>query len=440
MSLSSSRPPRSRHLMFTVNNWNPGHVEKLKGAAALEDNIKYMIFQSEIGEDGKTPHLQGYVQLKQAWAAQTFVNKTKCLKAWCETKVGANSDAMRDYCRKDETHDSKIRYEYGEYQSVSAGNKKKSSAGGKATQAKWKQFHEAVKADPNIGRLAGQFPEFVYRYSNGVKTVINSIQSVSKRTQKTCVHVFYGPPGVGKTQKAHELGGPNAYFQESQNGMWWCNYDGKSTVILDDFHGNIKFDYFKKLTDKYPMQVEVKGGMVNFNPSCLIVTSNKHPSEWWKPDVLGSHGLAALFRRIHVLQHWDEETKSFIDDTLLTFRPLWDEGCTCLTRTATNEDFAPTPVLSESSQDDQEVQPEVEADPAPNTDLKRKLFPDIPAPPKKVKTQLMAKQPPRSPWVKLHHSKARKQIVVHPDSDSDSDCYDLSTENSSDVSDDLEEM
>lgn len=39
---------------------------------------------------------------------------------------------------------------------------------------------------------------------------------------------------------------------------------------------------FLKVTDKYPLKVQVKGGYV---PACwtrIIITTNIHPKDWWK--------------------------------------------------------------------------------------------------------------------------------------------------------------
>jgi hypothetical protein len=63
-------------------------------------------------------------------------------------------------------------------------------------------------------------------------------------------------------------------------------------VILDEFYGQLPFSYMLKLMDRYPLRVEVKGGVIHFRAKLLIITSNKPWTEFydlehdWKPAFL----------------------------------------------------------------------------------------------------------------------------------------------------------
>jgi hypothetical protein len=66
---------------------------------------------------------------------------------------------------------------------------------------------------------------------------------------------------------------------------------------LDEFNGTIKYTTLLRMLDCYPLQLEIKGGMVAFNPDVIIITSNKPPNQWYFQDNINfDHG--ALLRRL----------------------------------------------------------------------------------------------------------------------------------------------
>lgn len=313
---------RSRGWICTLNNYN--EVEYAKVVSFASDCCQYACIGKEVGKTG-TPHLQIYFQMKTSYSGQTLKNKTST-RMW----VGiANAPAKsREYCMKDGDF-----LEVGEFKDTLVAKAKGQARGGESTKKMWEELNTQVSNGVDANGIRNAFPHLYYRYAPGIHKGIGIANAVKPRTSKTCVHVLVGPPGVGKTTAAMALTHNNGYFQNSQNGMWWDNYDGKQPAVLDDFHGNMKFDYWKRLTDAYPMQVEVKGGMMNFNSKLIVITSNQHPESWWSAEVLGTHGLAALFRRINRLQIWDEEKECFGDYQWLEgggpVRQLWKDGCIC---------------------------------------------------------------------------------------------------------------
>ena len=52
------------------------------------------------------------------------------------------------------------------------------------------------------------------------------------------------------------------------------------------------------LNPRYPVLVEIKGGMVSLNAETIYITSNLHPNDWY-PD-LDVETKAALIRRLNI--------------------------------------------------------------------------------------------------------------------------------------------
>lgn len=53
-------------------------------------------------------------------------------------------------------------------------------------------------------------------------------------------------------------------------------------MIIDDYRCNFcTFSNLLRLLDRYPQQVECKGGTLQFNAKTIIITAPKHPRVMW---------------------------------------------------------------------------------------------------------------------------------------------------------------
>jgi hypothetical protein len=112
------------------------------------------------------------------------------------------------------------------------------------------------------------------------------------------VYVRIGPPGTGKTKWMDDTYGiGNWVTAPDNNGQWFDNCD-HDVILFDDVEARAipTTSQFKRLTDRYPIQVPVKGGFITWKPKVIVFTSNSHPKEWW-PN-LSEFNLAAIERRI----------------------------------------------------------------------------------------------------------------------------------------------
>lgn len=363
---------KARNWVFTLNNYTDVEIAKLMAYA--DDKCNYMIFAKEVGNSG-TPHLQGYMQLKQQTLGQTVKNQSKLLRLYLEIANGSPEKNF-DYCVKqyfekdakeeikeavlDEAIDVGDIYITGKPVDPVKAKAKGSAKGGAATKAVWANLNADVVAGFTEKELKDKYPHLYYKHQQGIRKGMEVEAAVKPRKEKTCVHVVVGPPGVGKTTYAQECVNEKGYWYDSQNGNWWDGYNGSEGVVIDDFHGNLRFDFWKKLTDKYPMHVSIKGGTQVFNSKLIVITSNEPPSNWWKPEVLGTHGMAALYRRINVLLMWDEAEKKFVPQK--PAHELWSDGCLCERQELSKVNQEQIATLELSDGDDQEHPIEIEGD------------------------------------------------------------------------------
>lgn len=129
------------------------------------------------------------------------------------------------------------------------------------------------------------------------------------------VHCYFGPSGSGKTTAAmcrsefskeveddeyerHDYATMVGY---SEGKTWWDGvFAWTRTVLLDEFNGGwMPFSQFCQLVKaKGAVRMEVKGGFTWPRISTWIITSIRHPSNWWKSIADFDADQEQLWRRI----------------------------------------------------------------------------------------------------------------------------------------------
>lgn len=114
--------------------------------------------------------------------------------------------------------------------------------------------------------------------------------------ERSCF-VYWGPTGTGKSRRAWDTAGLDAYPKDP-NTKFWCGYRGQEHVIVDEFRGRIDISHLLRWLDRYPVIVEIKNSSVVLSAHSIWFTSNVDPRLWY-PD-LDPATLNALMRRLDV--------------------------------------------------------------------------------------------------------------------------------------------
>jgi hypothetical protein len=151
----------------------------------------------------------------------------------------------------------------------------------------------------------------VVKFSKGL-TILRSLCN-GPRTKPPQVFWLHGATGTGKTKCAIDFGlkiggGLDAVWISGGGFRWFDGYDGQPVAIFDDFRAkDVKFNYFLRLLDRYPMDVEFKGGFVAWKPEFIVVTAPVDPEECFatrkehRPE-----DIRQLLRRITQVFHLTE--------------------------------------------------------------------------------------------------------------------------------------
>lgn len=276
-----------RKLIFVCRRWiftynNP--PDQMQEEDFVRMKARFMIVGYEVSESG-TPHLQGYVEFNSPVRFNYVREHIGILAHFDIARGDANSNI--EYCSKDGDFES-----WGEWPTVGQGKRNDILRMRDAVRAgadNLELFEDDVTCIPAV------------KYTRGLEALRTAY---SKPVSRPDIHVelWFGDSCTGKSSSAMELY-PEAYWKE--NDQWWPLYHGQTTVVWDEFTGEgCTPTMFNKLCDKYPMNIQYKGGSVAMLATTIIIISNYTPGTWW--DGKTRVNMRALTRRFHKIRWFKE--------------------------------------------------------------------------------------------------------------------------------------
>lgn len=271
---------RARAWCFTLNNYTQDAYDNIGDAlrdATTRPNVSYAIVAREVGDSG-TPHLQGYVYFSDACNMASVKRVLRTESVHLERAKGSAQDNYT-YCSKDADF-----YEVGT----------------KPHQGKRSDLDE-IRAQLEEGATVRSILKTARSFQGCKFAQLYRVYHPVVRTSVPEIHWYWGETETGKTKAAVELC-PGAFWVNSENAKWWCGYDEHEFVIWDDFRPDqVKFTRLLRLTDRYPVACETKGGQVQLVFTKIVFTGPKHPKEVYDK---GEEEVKQLMRRITKVTHF----------------------------------------------------------------------------------------------------------------------------------------
>lgn len=265
-----------RNWVFTLNNYTADEETHIQNSI----EYTYVCYGREVGEEAKTPHLQGMVCFKNA---RSLAGVKKIISARCHLeKMMGTVDEARAYCIKDGDI-----FEKGEKPMSQA---EKGQSEKDRYETAWRQAklgnYEAIDADIRV------------RCYSTLKNIAKDFLVKPADLNDVCGTWIWGPPGTGKSRLArHKY--PIAY--DKPCNKWWDGYAQQPACIIDDFDllGKSLGHHLKIWSDRYSFIAEIKGGAIAIRPQHVCITSNYHPEAIWPED---QEMLGAILRRFEIIK------------------------------------------------------------------------------------------------------------------------------------------
>lgn len=257
---------RSRNWCFRINRTD----ENWETTPKHGDTMLYICWAPETGEGGLR-HWQGAVVFKNPATLQQTKNRIWIDPAIHVEIMQGTIKQAADYCKKGtgdkdkpETWDQEHFEEHGEQPAHKPGSRTDLEKARELIKegVRWQEV--AVEHCPAVGARASKWLQLV-------------AQEQSKpRDWETNVMILWGDAGTGKTRYAIEHGAKQVTYTKSD---FIVGYEGGEVVVFDDIPLNeLPPSVWKKLTDRYPMEVNIKNGSANWGVKHIIFTMNQEPN------------------------------------------------------------------------------------------------------------------------------------------------------------------
>lgn len=270
---------------FSMTLWTDEQLEAVK-----KTGYQYLCYAPETCPDTGRFHWQAYVHYKNARYLQAMWNKIP--DCHIETAKGT-AEENRTYVFG--PYDKNGKHKDKNPEAVEDGEFPKQ---GKRNDLK--EFHQAIKDGKRGRELCEEHLEVRAKYPRLEKTLVfeedeEYVHEYYEMGGTIEVHVRWGEPGVGKTKYVLDKhGSRNVYCPKIKKDgqMWWNGYRGQPVILINEFNGQIAWEEFLELIDRYPVLLEVKGDMAWRKCTHIYITSNFHPDSWY-----GGIKMAAMYRR-----------------------------------------------------------------------------------------------------------------------------------------------
>lgn len=285
---------------WTLNNPRGDDVLLIDNLVETSNgDVVYVIYGMEEAPVTKTPHLQGYIEMKRS-VRLSAMKKLMGDRVHLEPRRGQQDEAI-EYCKKDGEF-----YEYGTPKAGTGASMKN------LMQTRLVEMKEEIVKGSSRDELFEKDPLAYVLYSRWVEAEIARRKPEHREVR---VFLLHGEPGTNKTRFAYDKF-PNLYAipcNTANASVWFNGYEGEDAVLLDDFSGEMPLVQLLRLLDRYRVQVPYKGGYVWFAPHNIIITTNVHPRKWYDYGQRDS-SWQALQRRIFCVldfnnRHYNEDVE-----------------------------------------------------------------------------------------------------------------------------------
>lgn len=270
---------RFRNYCFTLNNYTQEDIENVD-----KFDCTYMLYSKEIAPTTGTPHLQGYLEMKEA----------KTMKSLCKKIPRCSFFVAKG------DHDDQLEY-------ISKKHTQEIFERGTPKKQGERKDLDAIKDDIMNGLKVDDIivnsPTIYHQYGRTLSKIEDIRMRKVYRKEMTKGVWYYGETRTGKSELAFKDYNPDTHYTWKYDGDWQDGYVQQDTVIIDEFRGQIPYSTLLTLIDKHPNASVRRRGRepLPFVSKMVIITSSLHPREVYH-NLSENDKMEQLFRRIEIIK------------------------------------------------------------------------------------------------------------------------------------------
>ena len=170
--------------------------------------------------------------------------------------------------------------------------------GGQGKRNDLEEVIDLIKNKKTNSEIAETHPTKVLLYMKHINNMRNVFMKDRDPNNPPKCFWIYGPSGCGKTSsifKKHK----EIYMKDCTE--WWDGYTQQEAILIDDYESTKHMTYkdLLKITDRYPMSGQTKGGYVKINSPYIYITHTEPPEEVFGYDKEYSK---QILRRLTVIE------------------------------------------------------------------------------------------------------------------------------------------
>ena len=286
---------RYRNICWTLYNV-PDIATTIQVGNRPQQVVNYLVYQQEICPNTQRLHYQGYMEFNCQLALSTIKDKVfKDQTVHVEARRGTQDQAV-DYC-------------------IDGGKRAPGTEpthwGTKHEQGTRRGFSMVVRAidsGASLDQVSRDHPDVVAHAMQWTRQLfVHASARAIPHWRSVAVYVLWGTPGSGKTRRVYHANDPSDVYHRGEPGqfnkLWWCGYEQQRVLLIDDFYGSgtIGWNETLNILDGHRLRLEIKGGHTWAAWETVYITSNVHPSDWYKSETNEEKRMALYRRLTHII-------------------------------------------------------------------------------------------------------------------------------------------
>lgn len=233
----------TRRYALTLNNPTEEEKQCILNLALKPEVVKRAIFSEEVADSG-TPHIQGYVNLKNTKSLKAIKKYLGSDRWHVERAIGTCWENWQ-YCSKDLD---------GAEPFLRLGDSPKEEG----DPSDWERILEMVENGASMMEIIRRFPGQAIRCQSAISKLMAQIDLEQAEWRDVEVSYLWGKTGSGKTSMIYKAHGYQDVYRATNKKNPWDMYTGQPVVVFEEFRNSYDIADMLNWLDGHPITLPAR--------------------------------------------------------------------------------------------------------------------------------------------------------------------------------------